>query len=175
MKTKILITTTFILLTSVAAFTQTVSDDLENKYDRIGENRMINKRNMREHKQDNDRHLPRHRKHHKHFKRIHNIYEICRYAGIELNNDQIDKMNSIIYEYDTKINDFEYKKRNVDYKIRLEKGKIDLDLNTIKNLINEKKDIEKDIDYLKIEKLISIYDIFTKEQSDTLKRMYFYK
>ena len=31
MKTKILITTTFILLTSVAAFTQTVSDDLEHK------------------------------------------------------------------------------------------------------------------------------------------------
>ena len=74
------------------------------------------------------------------------IYRMCRNAGIYMSDEQLNEMSSIAYEYELKINDLEYQKRNIDYKFKIEREKIDIDLNLIKDLINQKKDLEKEID-----------------------------
>ena len=107
------------------------------------------------------------------------IYRMCRNAGIYLTDQQIDEMSKIFYEYELKINDLEYQKRNIDYKFKLEREKIDIDLNLIKDLINQKKDLEKEIDYLRIEKDVAVLDVLTDEQLAQLNsyrmRYYYYR
>ncbi|MEI0799586.1 hypothetical protein R4Q14_14845 [Brachyspira intermedia] len=107
------------------------------------------------------------------------IYRMCRNAGIYLTDEQIDEMSKIFYEYELKINDLEYQKRNIDYKFKLEREKIDIDLNLIKDLINQKKDLEKEIDYLRIEKDVAVLDVLTDEQLAQLNsyrmRYYYYR
>ncbi len=104
------------------------------------------------------------------------IYRMCRNAGIYLTDEQIDEISRISYEYELKINDLEYQKRTIDYKFRMEREKIDIDLNLIKDLINQKKDLEKDIDYLRVEKDVSMLDVLTDEQLQQLNsyRMRYY-
>ena len=107
------------------------------------------------------------------------IYRMCRNAGIYLIDEQIDEMSKIAYEYELKINDLEYQKRNIDYKFKIEREKIDIDLNLIKDLISQKKDLEKEIDYLRIEKDVTILDVLTDEQLAQLNsyrmRYYYYR
>ena len=107
------------------------------------------------------------------------IYRMCRNAGIYLTDEQLNEMSSIAYEYELKINDLEYQKRNIDYKFKIEREKIDIDLNLIKDLINQKKDLEKEIDYLRIEKDVSMLDVLTDEQLQQLNtyrmRYYYYR
>lgn len=107
------------------------------------------------------------------------IYRMCRNAGIYLSDEQLNEMSSIAYEYELKINDLEYQKRNIDYKFKIEREKIDIDLNLIKDLINQKKDLEKEIDYLRIEKDVSMLDVLTDEQLQQLNtyrmRYYYYR
>ena len=107
------------------------------------------------------------------------IYRMCRNAGIYLTDEQIDEMSKIFYEYELKINDLEYQKRTIDYKFRMEREKIDIDLNLIKDLINQKKDLEKEIDYLRIEKDVAVLDVLTDEQLAQLNsyrmRYYYYR
>lgn len=107
------------------------------------------------------------------------IYRMCRNAGIYLSDEQLDEMGSIAYEYELKINDLEYQKRNIDYKFKMEREKIDIDLNLIKDLINQKKDLEKEIDYLRIEKDVTMLDVLTDEQLQQLNsyrmRYYYYR
>ena len=87
---------------------------------------------------------------------------------INLTEEQINEINKIDYDYETKIREAEYRKSVVDYKFRYEREKADIDLNAIKDLINQKKDIEKEIDYLRIEKEVSILDVLTPEQKEQL-------
>ena len=107
------------------------------------------------------------------------IYRMCRNAGIYLSDEQLNEMSSIAYEYELKINDLEYQKRNIDYKFKIEREKIDIDLNVIKDLISQKKDLEKEIDYLRIEKDVSMLDVLTDEQLQQLNtyrmRYYYYR
>ena len=107
------------------------------------------------------------------------IYRICRNAGIYLTDAQLEEMGKISYEYELKINDLEYQKRSIDYKFKLEREKIDLDLNLIKDLINQRKDLEKEIDYLRIEKDVAVLDVLTDEQLTQLNsyrmRYYYYR
>ena len=107
------------------------------------------------------------------------IYRICRNAGIYLTDAQLEEMGQISYEYELKINDLEYQKRSIDYKFKLEREKIDLDLNLIKDLINQRKDLEKEIDYLRIEKDVAVLDVLTEEQLSQLNsyrmRYYYYR
>ena len=56
----------------------------------------------------------------------------------------------------------------VDYKFEHERQKADIDLNVIKDLINQRKDIEKEIDYLRIEREVSIFNVLTPEQKEQL-------
>ncbi|MBW5390322.1 Spy/CpxP family protein refolding chaperone [Brachyspira hampsonii] len=107
------------------------------------------------------------------------IYRMCRNAGIYLSDEQLDQISSINYEYELKINDLEYQKRNIDYKFKIEREKIDIDLNLIKDLISQKKDLEKEIDYLRIEKDVTMLDVLTDEQLEQLNtyrmRYYYYR
>ena len=107
------------------------------------------------------------------------VYRMCRNAGVYLSDEQIDEMSKIAYEYELKINDLEYQKRSIDYKFKMEREKIDIDLNLIKDLINQKKDLEKEIDYLRIEKDVTILDVLTDEQLQQLNayrmRYYYYR
>ncbi|EKV56310.1 hypothetical protein A966_11532 [Brachyspira hampsonii 30446] len=107
------------------------------------------------------------------------IYRMCRNAGIYLSDEQLDQISSINYEYELKINDLEYQKRNIDYKFKMEREKIDIDLNLVKDLINQKKDLEKEIDYLRIEKDVTMLDVLTDEQLEQLNtyrmRYYYYR
>ncbi|WP_157150785.1 Spy/CpxP family protein refolding chaperone [Brachyspira sp. SAP_772] len=107
------------------------------------------------------------------------IYRMCRNAGIYLTDVQLEEMGQISYEYELKINDLEYQKRSIDYKFKLEREKIDLDLNLIKDLISQRKDLEKEIDYLRIEKDVAILDVLTDEQLSQLNsyrmRYYYYR
>ena len=106
------------------------------------------------------------------------IYRMCRNAGIYLTDAQLEEMGQISYEYELKINDLEYQKRSIDYKFKLEREKIDLDLNLIKDLISQRKDLEKEIDYLRIEKDVTVLDVLTEEQLNQLNsyrmRYYYY-
>ena len=81
----------------------------------------------------------------------------------------------IDYDYEIRIREAEYRKEGVDYKFRYEREKIDLNLNTIKDLINQKKDIEKEIDYLRIEKEVTILKVLTPEQREQLSRIRYYR
>ena len=107
------------------------------------------------------------------------IYRMCRNAGIYLTDAQLEEMGQISYEYELKINDLEYQKRSIDYKFKLEREKIDLDLNLIKDLISQRKDLEKEIDYLRIEKDVTVLDVLTEEQLNQLNsyrmRYYYYR
>lgn len=107
------------------------------------------------------------------------IYRICRNAGIYLTDEQLDEMGKIAYEYELKINDLEYQKRSIDYRFKTEREKIDIDLALIKDLISQRKDLEKEIDYLRIEKDVTILDVLTDEQLDQLNsyrmRYYYYR
>ncbi|MEI0516980.1 hypothetical protein [Brachyspira murdochii] len=107
------------------------------------------------------------------------IYRMSRNAGIYLSDEQINQISSINYEYELKINDLEYQKRNIDYKLKMEREKIDIDLNLVKDLINQKKDLEKEIDYLRVEKDVSMLDVLTDEQLQQLNtyrmRYYYYR
>ena len=107
------------------------------------------------------------------------LYRMCRNAGVYLSDEQLNEMSSIDYEYELKINELEYQKRNIDYKFKIEREKIDIDLNLIKDLINQKKDLEKDIDYLRVEKDVSILGVLTDEQLQQLNsyrmRYYYYR
>ena len=106
------------------------------------------------------------------------IYRICRNAGIYLTDEQLEEMGKISYEYELKINDLEYQKRSIDYKFKIEREKIDIDLNLIKDLISQRKDLEKEIDYLRIEKDVAVLDVLTDEQLTQLNsyrmRYYYY-
>ena len=103
------------------------------------------------------------------------IYGLCRMAGINLSEQQINEINKIDYDYETKIREAEYRKSVVDYKFRYEREKTDTDLNAIKDLINQKKDIEKEIDYLRIEKEVSIFNVLTAEQREQINRIRYYR
>ncbi|ASJ20217.1 Spy/CpxP family protein refolding chaperone [Brachyspira hampsonii] len=107
------------------------------------------------------------------------IYRMCRNAGVYLTDEQIDEISRIFYEYELKISDLEYQKRNIDYKFKLEREKVDIDLNIIKDLINQKKDLEKEIDYLRVEKDVAVLDVLTDEQLAQLNsyrmRYYYYR
>ena len=96
------------------------------------------------------------------------IYGLCRMAGINLTEEQINEINKIDYDYETKIREAEYRKRGVDYKFEYEREKADINLKTIKDLINQRKDIEKEIDYLRIEREVSILNVLTPEQKEQL-------
>ena len=106
------------------------------------------------------------------------IYRICRNAGIYLTDAQLEEIGKISYEYELKINDLEYQKRSIDYKFKIEREKIDIDLNLIKDLISQRKDLEKEIDYLRIEKDVAVLDVLTDEQLTQLNsyrmRYYYY-
>lgn len=107
------------------------------------------------------------------------LYRMCRNAGVYLSEEQLTEMSTIDYEYELKINELEYQKRNIDYKFKIEREKIDIDLNLLKDLINQKKDLEKEIDYLRIEKYVSILGVLTDEQLQQLNtyrmRYYYYR
>ena len=96
------------------------------------------------------------------------IYGIRGLAVINLTEEQRNEMNKIAYDYDTKIREADYRKRGVDYKFEYERQKTDIDLNVIKDLINQRKDIEKEIDYLRIEREVSILKVLTPEQREQL-------
>lgn len=102
------------------------------------------------------------RSHHRHVRGIKGL------EWVNLTEEQINEINKIDYDYETKIREAEYRKSVVDYKFRYEREKIDIDLNLIKDLINQKKDIEKEIDYLRIEKEVSILNVLTPEQKEQL-------
>ena len=102
------------------------------------------------------------RRHHRH---IHGIRGL---EWINLTEEQINEINKIDYYYETKIREAEYRKRGVDYKFEYEREKADINLKTIKDLINQRKDIEKEIDYLRIEREFSILDVLTPEQKEQL-------
>ena len=102
------------------------------------------------------------RSHHRHVRGIKGL------EWINLTEEQINEINKIDYDYETKIREAEYRKSVVDYKFRYEREKIDIDLNVVKDLINQKKDIEKEIDYLRIEKEVSILNVLTPEQREQL-------
>ncbi|WP_432633533.1 Spy/CpxP family protein refolding chaperone [Brachyspira sp.] len=87
---------------------------------------------------------------------------------INLTEEQRNEINKLDYDYETKIREVEYRKRGVDYKFEYEREKADIDLATIKDLINQRKDIEKEIDYLRIEKEVSILNVLTPEQKEQL-------
>lgn len=89
---------------------------------------------------------------------------ICKVADISFTDEQTEKMNKIDYEYELKINKLVYEKRSINYKLQTERKKIDADLKIIKDLISQKKDLEKEIDYLKVEKDFSMLDVLTEEQ-----------
>lgn len=159
MKTKILLTTLIITLISSMAFAQTPPPPPPTPGYDVGPRERAP--------------MPRHRG------PKGDIYRMCQNAGIYLSDEQINQMSSIDYEYELKINDLEYQKRNIDYKFKLEREKIDIDLNLIKDLINQKKDLEKEIDYLRIEKDVAVLDVLTDEQLAQLNsyrmRYYYYR
>ena len=164
MKTKILLSLFIISLISSIAFAQPPAPDPANepryRYEPVPRGR--------------EPAAPRHRVGPK-----GDIYRMCRNAGIYLTDEQIDEMGRIFYEYELKISDLEYQKRTIDYKFKLEREKIDIDLNLIKDLINQKKDLEKEIDYLRIEKDVAVLDVLTDEQLAQLNsyrmRYYYYR
>lgn len=94
---------------------------------------------------------------------------------LNLSEEQINEIQKIDYDYEIRIREAEYRKEGVDYKFRYEREKIDLNLNTIKDLINQKKDIEKEIDYLRIEKEVTILKVLTPEQREQLSRIRYYR
>ena len=94
---------------------------------------------------------------------------------VNLSEEQINEINKIDYDYETKIREAEYRKSAVDYKFRYEREKSDIDLKLIKDLITQKKDIEKEIDYLRIEKEVSIFNVLTAEQKEQIKRTRYYR
>lgn len=110
-----------------------------------------------------------HGRHHRH---IHGVKGL---EWINLSEQQIEEINKINYDYETRIREAEYRKEGVNYKFKFEREKIDINLNTIKDLINQKKDIEKEIDYLRIEKEVEIIKVLTPEQREQLNRMRYYK
>ena len=103
------------------------------------------------------------------------IYGLCRMAGINLSEQQINDINKTNYDYENKIREAEYRKRGIDYKFEFEREKADIDLKTIKDLINQRKDIEKEIDYLRIEKEVSIFNVLTAEQREQINRIRYYR
>ena len=103
------------------------------------------------------------------------IYGLCRMAGIYLSEQQINDINETNYDYENKIREAEYRKRGIDYKFEFEREKADIDLKTIKDLINQRKDIEKEIDYLRIEKEVSIFNVLTAEQREQINRIRYYR
>lgn len=103
------------------------------------------------------------------------IYGLCRMAGINLSEQQINDINKTNYDYESKIREAEYRKRGIDYKFEFEREKADIDLKTIKDLINQRKDIEKEIDYLRIEKEVSIFNVLTAEQREQINRIRYYR
>ena len=103
------------------------------------------------------------------------IYGLCRMAGINLSEQQINDINKTNYDYENKIREAEYRKRGVDYKFEFEREKADIDLKTIKDLINQRKDIEKEIDYLRIEREVSIFNVLTAEQREQINRIRYYR
>lgn len=103
------------------------------------------------------------------------IYGLCRMAGINLSEQQINDINKTNYDYENKIREAEYRKKGVDYKFEFEREKADIDLKTIKDLINQRKDIEKEIDYLRIEKEVSIFNVLTAEQREQINRIRYYR
>lgn len=102
------------------------------------------------------------RRHNRHVRGIKGL------EWINLTEEQIIEINKIDYDYETKIREAEYRKRGVDYKFEYERERIDINLNVIKDLINQRKDIEKEIDYLRIEKEVSILNVLTPEQKEQL-------
>lgn len=165
MKTKILLSTLIITLISSAAFAQTPPPPPEPRDTPRGYSEPAPR------EREPIPPAPRGR----HAARV-DMYRMCRNAGIYLTDQQIDEMSKIFYEYELKINDLEYQKRSIDYKFKLEREKIDIDLNLIKDLINQKKDLEKEIDYLRIEKDVAVLDVLTDEQLSQLNsyRMRYY-
>ena len=109
------------------------------------------------------------RRHHRH---IHGIRGL---EWINLTEEQINEINKIDYDYETKIREAEYRKRGVDYKFEYEREKADINLKTIKDLINQRKDIEKEIDYLRIEREVSIFNVLTAEQREQINRIRYYR
>lgn len=91
-----------------------------------------------------------------------------RMGGLNLSEQQLNDINKLSYDYESKIREAEYRKRGVDYKFEFERRKADIDLNLIKDLIGQRKDIEKELDYLRIEKDVSILKILTPEQRERL-------
>lgn len=102
------------------------------------------------------------RRHNRHVRGIRGL------EWINLTEEQITEINEIDYDYETKIREAEYRKRGVDYKFEYERERIDINLNVVKDLINQRKDIEKEIDYLRIEKEVSILNVLTPEQKEQL-------
>lgn len=102
------------------------------------------------------------RRHNRHVRGIKGL------EWINLTEEQIAEINKIDYDYETKIREAEYRKRGVDYKFEYERERIDINLNVVKDLINQRKDIEKEIDYLRIEKEVSILNVLTPEQKEQL-------
>ena len=103
------------------------------------------------------------------------IYGLCRMAGINLSEQQINDINKTNYDYENKIREAKYRKMEIDYKFELEREKADIDLKTIKDLINQRKDIEKEIDYLRIEREVSIFNVLTAEQREQINRIRYYR
>ena len=108
-------------------------------------------------------------------KMLGDIYGLCRMAGINLSEQQINDINKTKYDYESKIREAKYRKMEIDYKFELEREKADIDLKTIKDLINQRKDIEKEIDYLRIEREVSIFNVLTAEQREQINRIRYYR
>ena len=54
------------------------------------------------------------------------IYGLCRMAGINLSEQQINDINKTNYDYESKIREAEYRKRGIDYKFEFEREKADI-------------------------------------------------
>ncbi|TXJ39121.1 Spy/CpxP family protein refolding chaperone [Brachyspira aalborgi] len=115
---------------------------------------------------------PTHRHGRQHHRHIHGIRGL---EWINLTEEQINEINKIDYDYENKIREAEYRKRGIDYEFEFEREKADIDLKTIKDLINQRKDIEKEIDYLRIEKEVSIFNVLTAEQKEQINRIRYYR
>lgn len=99
----------------------------------------------------------------------HNSLRYFKECGVQLTDKQVNKIYDIALKYLSEEEPFRAEIEKIDFNIRSEIIKSNPDKNLLKKLVFQKKEVEASIDYIHIERDLSILDVLTSEQRSMLK------
>ena len=104
-----------------------------------------------------------------------NSLKVLRDAGITITKEQKENIFAIVQKYSSDAKKILHEIRNIDTKLNNEYKKVDVNLETIKELMFEKKQKEADFDYLIISCDLDILELFSDVDIKKIKYYILFK